>query len=72
MPMYSWLEYSDNYADSSGSVWQFKRDEQNITNFFLMPLFKELIDSLFFVLMILLMILKEFKETVIETTSFQE
>ena len=32
MPMYSWLEYSDNYADSSGSVWQFKRDEQNITN----------------------------------------
>ena len=25
------LEYSDNYADSSGSLWQFKRDEQNIT-----------------------------------------
>ena len=27
--MYSWL---DNYADSSASLWQFKRDEQNITN----------------------------------------
>ena len=32
MPMYNVLEYSDNYADSSGSLWQFKRDEQNINN----------------------------------------
>ena len=32
MPMYNFLQYSDNYADSSGSLWQFKRDEQNITN----------------------------------------
>ena len=24
-------EYSDNYADSSRSSWQFKRDEQDIT-----------------------------------------
>ena len=32
MPMYNLLEYSDNYADSSGRLWQFKRDEQNITN----------------------------------------
>ena len=32
MLMYNLLEYSDNYADSSGSLWQFKRDEQNITN----------------------------------------
>ena len=32
MPMYNLLEYSDNYADSSGSLWQFKRDEQNINN----------------------------------------
>ena len=32
MPMYNLLEYSDNYADSSGSLWQFKRDEQNISN----------------------------------------
>ena len=31
MPMYNLIEYSDNYADSSGSVWQFKRDEQYIT-----------------------------------------
>ena len=27
MPMYILLEYSDNYADSSGSLYQFKRDE---------------------------------------------
>ena len=31
IPMYNLLEYSDNYADSSGSLWQFKRDEQNMT-----------------------------------------
>ena len=30
--MYNLLEYSDNYADSSGSLWQFKRYEKNITN----------------------------------------
>ena len=30
MPMYNFLEYSDNYADSSGSLWQFKRDERNM------------------------------------------
>ena len=28
--MYNLLEYSDNYADSSGSLWQFKRDELNV------------------------------------------
>ena len=27
MPMYNLLEYSDNYADSSGSLYQFKGDE---------------------------------------------
>ena len=27
MPMYNLLEYSGNYADSSGSLYQFKRDE---------------------------------------------
>ena len=32
MSMYNLLEYSDNYADSSGSLWQFKRDEQNMNN----------------------------------------
>ena len=30
MPMYNLIEYSDNYSDTSGSFWQFKRDE--ITN----------------------------------------
>ena len=32
MPMYNLLKYSDNYADSSGSLCQFKRDEQNMNN----------------------------------------
>ena len=27
MPMYNLIEYSDNYSDMSGSLWQFKRDE---------------------------------------------
>ena len=27
MPMYNLMEYSDNYSDTSGSLWQFKRDE---------------------------------------------
>ena len=27
MPMYNLIEYSDNYADSSGSLYRFKRDE---------------------------------------------
>ena len=32
MPMYNLIEYSDNYADSSGSVYQFKRDEPPMTD----------------------------------------
>ena len=32
MPMYNLTEYSDNYANTSGSLWQFKRDEQNMKN----------------------------------------
>ena len=32
MPMYNLLEYSDNYADSSASLDQFKRDDQNMNN----------------------------------------
>ena len=28
MPMYNLIEYSDNYSDTSGSLRQFKRDEQ--------------------------------------------
>ena len=27
MPMYNLLEYSDNYQDSTGSLYQFKKDE---------------------------------------------
>ena len=30
MPMYNLIEYSDNYSNTSGSLWNFKRDE--ITN----------------------------------------
>ena len=36
MSMYNLIEYSDNYADISGSLWNFKRDEIigniNLTN----------------------------------------
>ena len=27
MPMFNLIEYSDNYSDTSGSLWNFKRDE---------------------------------------------
>ena len=32
MPMHNLIEYSDNYSDISGSLWQFKRDESPVTN----------------------------------------
>ena len=32
MPMYNLIEYSNNYADSAGSLYQFKRDESPINN----------------------------------------
>ena len=32
MPMYNLIEYSDNYSDTSGSLWQFKRDELNVND----------------------------------------
>ena len=32
MAMYNLIEYSDNYSDTSGSLWQFKRDEENMKN----------------------------------------
>ena len=32
MPMYNLLEYSHNYADSSRSLCQFKRDESQVNN----------------------------------------
>ena len=30
MPMYKLIDYSDNYSGTSGSLWQFKRDESHI------------------------------------------
>ena len=30
--MYNLIEYSDNYSDTSGNLWQFKSDEQAINN----------------------------------------
>ena len=32
IPIYNLIEYSDNYSDTSGSLWQFKRDKQNMNN----------------------------------------
>ena len=32
MPMYKLTEYSNNYSDTSGSLWQFKRDEVPANN----------------------------------------
>ena len=32
MPLYNLIEYSDNYADTLGSLWQFKRDEPPANN----------------------------------------
>ena len=29
MPMYNLIEYSDNYSKTSGSLWQYYRDEPN-------------------------------------------
>ena len=32
MPMYNLIEYSDNYLKTSGSLWQYYRDEPALTN----------------------------------------
>ena len=32
MPMYSLIEYSDNYSDTSGNLWQFRNDEVQDSN----------------------------------------
>ena len=32
MPMYNLTEYSDNYSDTSASLWQFKRDALNVND----------------------------------------
>ena len=31
MPMYNLIEYNDNYAKTSGNVWQCHKDDSNIT-----------------------------------------
>ena len=44
MPMYNLIEYSDNYSDTSGRLWDFTRDEivdnANVTNDDNVPSFK--------------------------------
>ena len=44
MPMYNLIEYSDNYSDTSGRLWDFTRDEivnnAEVTNDDNAPLFK--------------------------------
>ena len=44
IPMYNLVEYSDNYSDTSGSLWDFNRDEivdnANVTNDDNAPSFK--------------------------------
>ena len=30
MLMYNLIKYSHNYSDTSGNLWQFKRDEQSM------------------------------------------
>ena len=32
MPMYSLIEYTESYSDTSANLWQFKRDKQNMNN----------------------------------------
>ena len=33
MPMYNLIEYGDNYTKTSGSIWQYYRDELFTNNF---------------------------------------
>ena len=44
MPIYNLIEYSDNYSNTSGSLWDFKRDEivnnADVTNYNNAPSFK--------------------------------
>ena len=32
MPIYSLIEYSDNYLKTSGSLWQYYRDDPDLNN----------------------------------------
>ena len=44
VPMYNLIEYNDNYSDTSGSLWGFKRDDivnnANVANYNNSPSFK--------------------------------
>ena len=39
MPMYNFKEYGDNYSKTSGSLWQYYKDDRN-DNITLSELFK--------------------------------
>ena len=32
MPLFNFIEYSDNYSDTCEGLWQFERDESSVTN----------------------------------------
>ena len=32
MPMYNLIDYSDNFSRTSGSLWQYYRDEPDLTD----------------------------------------
>ena len=32
MPLFNFIEYSDNYSDTCEDLWQFERDESSVTN----------------------------------------
>ena len=46
MPMYNLIEYSDNYSDTLGHLWQFKRDELPVINAGILIMFRHLIQHL--------------------------
>ena len=48
MPMYNSIEYSDNYIKTSGSLWQYYRDESALT----------LMLSLLLIFMLLIIVLR--------------
>ena len=43
MPMYDLMEYSDNYSKTSGSLWQYYRNETDLTDMALLLIFMKLI-----------------------------
>ena len=47
MPMYNLLEYSDNYSKTSGSLWQYYKDDpnDNLADFLYYPSKMKMIES---------------------------